>query len=57
MIQNAAFQNFRAYIKQDVERSANKVTTIGASSTNETYPSAKAVWDLIMSMDGEEESY
>ena len=37
-------------VKQAVnaaERSANKVTTIGASSTDATYPSAKAVWDLV----------
>lgn len=41
-------------VKQAVnaaERSANKVTAIGASSTDEAYPSAKAVWTLCQALE------
>ena len=41
------------------ENSSNKTTTITSSSTNNEYPSAKAVYDLVQSMitDALEASY
>ncbi len=40
------------------EKTANKVTSMSASSTNTQYPTAKAVWDLFNSIiDGNEVSY
>lgn len=40
------------------EQTANRVTSITSSSTNATYPTAKAVWDLFNSIeDAEEISY
>ena len=32
---------------KDVEMTANKVTSISSNSTNDQYPSAKCVYDLI----------
>lgn len=34
------------------EKTSDKVTTISSTSTNEQYPSAKAVYDYIQSLDG-----
>lgn len=34
------------------EQTTNKITTISSTSTNEQYPSAKAVYDYIQSLDG-----
>ena len=39
------------------EQNTNKTTTISSSSTNAQYPSAKAVYDYIQSLDGDEVSY
>ena len=36
---------------------SNKVTSISSSSTDTEYPSAKAVYDYIQSLDGDEVSY
>ena len=41
----------------DYEQNTNKTTTISSSSTNAQYPSAKAVYDYIQSLDGDEVSY
>lgn len=41
----------------DYEQNTNKTTTISSSSTNTEYPSAKAVYDYIQSLDGDEVSY
>lgn len=41
----------------DYEQNTNKTTTISSSSTNTQYPSAKAVYDYIQSLDGDEVSY
>lgn len=35
-------------IPTDVERTSNKVTSVGKNSTNAQYPSAKAVWEAIV---------
>lgn len=41
-----------------VEKTANKVTSMSASSTNAQYPTAKAVWNLFHSIvNGNEVSY
>ena len=42
---------------KNLETGNNKVTTISSSSTNTEYPSAKAVYDYIQSLDGDEVSY
>ena len=42
---------------KNLETGDNKVTTISSSSTNTEYPSAKAVYDYIQSLDGDEVSY
>ena len=42
---------------KNLETGNNKVTTILSSSTNTEYPSAKAVYDYIQSLDGDEVSY
>lgn len=42
---------------KNLETGNNKVTTISSSSTNTQYPSAKAVYDYIQSLDGDEVSY
>lgn len=42
---------------KNLETGNNKVTTISSSSTNVQYPSAKAVYDYIQSLDGDEVSY
>lgn len=42
---------------KNLETGNNKVTTISSSSTNAQYPSAKAVYDYIQSLDGDEVSY
>lgn len=42
---------------KNLETGNNKVTTISSSSTNAEYPSAKAVYDYIQSLDGDEVSY
>ena len=39
------------------ENTSNKVTSISSSSTDTEYPSAKAVYDYIQSLDGDEVSY
>lgn len=39
------------------EDKSNKVTSISANSTDTEYPSAKAVYDYIQSLDGDEVSY
>lgn len=39
------------------EDKSNKVTSISSSSTNTEYPSAKAVYDYIQSLDGDEVNY
>ena len=41
----------------DYEHNTNKTTTISSNSTNAQYPSAKAVYDYIQSLDGDEVSY
>jgi len=41
----------------DFEIKSNKVTSISSSSTNTQYPSAKAVYDYIQSLDASEVSY
>lgn len=40
-----------------LENTSNKVTSISSSSTNTQYPSAKAVYDYISSLDASEVSY
>ena len=42
---------------KNLETANNKVTSISSSSTNTQYPSAKAVYDYIQSLDGDEVSY
>lgn len=42
---------------KNLETGNNKVTTMSSSSTNTQYPSAKAVYDYIQSLDGDEVSY
>lgn len=42
---------------KNIETANNKTTTISSSSTNTQYPSAKAVYDYIQSLDGTEVSY
>ena len=42
---------------KNLETSNNKVTSISSISTNTQYPSAKAVYDYIQSLDGDEVSY
>lgn len=42
---------------KNLETGNNKVTSISSSSTNTEYPSAKAVYDYIQSLDGDEVSY
>ena len=42
---------------KNLETGNNKITTISSSSTNTQYPSAKAVYDYIQSLDGDEVSY
>lgn len=42
---------------KNLEIANNKVTSISSSSTNTEYPSAKAVYDYIQSLDGDEVSY
>lgn len=42
---------------KNLETGNNKTTTISSSSTNTEYPSAKAVYDYIQSLDGDEVSY
>ena len=46
--------DFKPY---NFESSTNKVTTISSSSTNDQYPSAKAVYDYLQSLNGNEEVY
>ena len=41
----------------DYEQNTNKTMTISSSSTDIQYPSAKAVYDYIQSLDGDEVSY
>lgn len=42
---------------KNLETSNNKVTSISSSSTNTEYPSAKAVYDYIQSLNGDEVNY
>ena len=42
---------------KNLETSNNKVTSISLSSTNTEYPSAKAVYDYIQSLNGDEVNY
>ena len=42
---------------KSIETATNKVTSISNASTNTQYPSAKAVYDYIQSLDGDEVSY
>lgn len=44
-------------IGKNLESANNKTTTISSSSTDDEYPSAKAVYDYIQSLDGDEVSY
>lgn len=41
-----------SYARANKENVSNKVTSISSSSTNAQYPSAKAVYDFIQSLDG-----
>ena len=42
---------------KNLETANNKVISISSSSTDTQYPSAKAVYDYIQSLDGDEVSY
>ncbi|MEE0887897.1 MAG: hypothetical protein U0L97_01635 [Candidatus Saccharimonadaceae bacterium] len=42
---------------KNLETSNNKVTSVSSSSTNTEYPSAKAVYDYIQSLNGDEVNY
>lgn len=44
-------------IGKNLESANNKTTTISSSSTDNEYPSAKAVYDYIQSLNGDEVSY